>query len=124
MSALLRAIAHECLEFVREKSNNSATRVVMLTFGWTAQAIGVAAVVYAFVRNAQVHALELLRQQALMLGKPFDPSPLDHGVSMVSALFAGAGGFGVSGAIAVALRTRKGGEPGDAATNPPPGPQP
>jgi hypothetical protein len=101
------------LGFVRENARESSTRLVMIMFGVTACLVGLGAEVYAFIRLVQVHELELLRAFAIAAGKPGDPMPLELGVPMVAALGGVATIFVGSGAIAIALRTRKSGEPGD-----------
>jgi len=116
------------LGFVREKANESSTRLVMLILGITACQVSLATVAYVFVRNAQVHALELLAIQAQALGKPVPVVQADHGVSMVVALTGLVTALVVNGCVVIAMKTRRGGEPGDAVSPPippmPPGPQP
>lgn len=119
MSAIRRAITI-ALGFVRERANESSTRLVMLILGITACQVSIATVSFVFVRNAQVHALELLQLQAAALGKPVVIGNLDNGVSMVMALTGLVTSLVVNGCVVIALKTRKDAEPGDAPAGPPP----
>ena len=113
LRASLRSAITIALGFVREHTPESSTRLAMLLFAATASLIGLAAAVYAFIRNEQYHALELLRAQAVAFGKPVDTLLPDTGVTMVTALGGVASLFIGSGAVAIALRTRKGKGPPD-----------
>lgn len=74
-------------DFFREDRPQSSTRLVMFLCAVTGCVIGLAACGFAF----RFH----------------------DATGGIAALFTGAGFFIGSGAVAIALRTRKGGEPGD-----------
>jgi hypothetical protein len=101
------------LNFVRENTPESSTRLVMILFGVTACVIGVGALRYAFVRLQQVHELELLAIRLAADSKPVTFAIPELGVPMVVALGGVATLFIGSGAVAIALRTKKKLEPGD-----------
>ena len=113
LRASLRSAIGVALGFVREHTPESSTRLVMILFGVTASALGLGTLTYAFVRVMQVYQLELLRAQLIAAGKATDPIAPDLGVAMVAALGGLVTLFIGSGAVAIALRTRKDGEPGD-----------
>jgi hypothetical protein len=111
VDAVRRAIT-VALGFVRERTPESSTRLVMILFGVTASVLGLGTLAYAFVRDHEVHQVELLSAQLVAQGKPALAAP-DNGVTMIVALVGLVTLFIGSGAVAIALRTRKGGEPGD-----------
>ena len=74
-------------DFFREDTQQSSTRLVMVLCAVTGCVIGLAACAFAFKYHDSTGG--------------------------ITALFVGATGFIASGAVAIALRTRKGKEPGD-----------